>query len=467
MTTHDFDREQWVLQLCGALTNLAAVQSGYRHELDEHRQRRLATGSHMLWPVTRGNHSNDLQAFYTHACFRDEERYGPLRSAFAEVLAVLAAHPAWASLVDPVDGSGEFSTDTPAQTSGGSLAPLVAGLMARATELGQDGVGAAASEMDTLLGPARDLEPILADEELTTAYHIALLPGLSVREVTPILDDLLLVPFEQMTAFVNPIMENDIAHNVVERHDWKSIGAIVKPFRWTPRFRRRQDSDSNRVPYSTGSFFDDAEAFSELLALYHALPIVCPAMYTHCIHRTASSLLGVQHNHSAIYRTSSARNFDKNVSSAESHPASIDQARKAFSERPNQRYTNCAPVIARLAEAQARSGRFHCDDRILDVAIALERMYQLDGSELSFRLGTRSACFLEMCDKQRFEVFLDVKEFYNVRSAIVHNRKKQPSGSAKSIAFKKGFDVARRTVIELLDRGPPPDWDEMMFLGSQ
>ena len=55
MTTHDFDREQWVPQLCRALTNLAAVQSGYRHELDEHRQRRLATGSHMLWPVTRGN----------------------------------------------------------------------------------------------------------------------------------------------------------------------------------------------------------------------------------------------------------------------------------------------------------------------------------------------------------------------------------------------------------------------------
>ena len=94
-------------------------------------------------------------------------------------------------------------------------------------------------------------------------------------------------------------------------------------------------------------------------------------------------------------------------------------------------------------------------------------MYQLDGPELSFKLGTRAACFLETRGERRLEVFVDVKEFYKVRSAIVHNRKNQPSGQAKSIVFQKGFDVARRTVVKLLDQGPPPDWDEMIFLVSK
>ena len=51
-------------------------------------------------------------------------------------------------------------------------------------------------------------------------------------------------------------------------------------------------------------------------------------------------------------------------------------------------------MIAWLAEALARTGRFQADDKILDVAIALERMYELDRSEISFKLKTRAACFL-------------------------------------------------------------------------
>ncbi len=33
-------------------------------------------------------------------------------------------------------------------------------------------------------------------------------------------------------------------------------------------------------------------------------------------------------------------------------------------------------------------------------------------------------------------------------------------------AFKKGFDIARRSVVKLLRDGPPPDWNEMVIAGG-
>lgn len=132
-------------------------------------------------------------------------------------------------------------------------------------------------------------------------------------------------------------------------------------------------------------------------------------------------------------------------------------------ERNSGRYRECAPVIARLVEALARSGRFRIDDRILDVAIALERMYELDKGEISFKLKARAACFLETGRTERLRVFRDVEELNNMRSAIVHKRKKPPSKKARGEAFTKGFDVARRTVATLLRHGPPKDWKEMVL----
>lgn len=51
--------------------------------------------------------------------------------------------------------------------------------------------------------------------------------------------------------------------------------------------------------------------------------------------------------------------------------------------------------------ALARSDRFQTEDKILDVAIALERMYDLEEGEISFKLNTRTASFLETSMESR------------------------------------------------------------------
>ena len=104
------------------------------------------------------------------------------------------------------------------------------------------------------------------------------------------------------------------------------------------------------------------------------------------------------------------------------------------------------------------------EDRILDVAISLERMYELDQGKISIELMERAASFLEISTEDRYRVKQDVKKFYNVRSGIVHNREEPPSAEARADAFTRGFEVARRSVVKLLRDGPP-DWKEIVKKG--
>ena len=91
-------------------------------------------------------------------------------------------------------------------------------------------------------------------------------------------------------------------------------------------------------------------------------------------------------------------------------------------------------------------------------------MYELDQGKIGFKLKTRAACFLESDTGARSRVFKDVGEFYKSRSEIVHNaRKKRASGEERKDTFRKGFDVARRSVVKLLRDGPPQDWNEMVI----
>ena len=65
-------------------------------------------------------------------------------------------------------------------------------------------------------------------------------------------------------------------------------------------------------------------------------------------------------------------------------------------------------------------------------------------------------------DRHRLRVFRDVGDFYEARSSIVHRRRKHSSTDARLAAFKKGFEVVRRSVVKLLEHGPPQDWNEMV-----
>ena len=201
------------------------------------------------------------------------------------------------------------------------------------------------------------------------------------------------------------------------------------------------------------------------LAVSHAAPVVCLVTIHHCIERVAARLL-CQPDYRGSYTWGwSARSFDRLAVSRTVCMDALAQAENMFRERDGARYRRLAPIIARLAEAQARSGRFADEDKILDVAIALERMYGLDGSEIAHKMRIRAAWFLGADRDSRMRETKAVKEFYAARSAIVHNRKGGASPQRNREAFGKGFGIAQRSLFKLLREGSPDDWDALVVAG--
>ena len=470
MTTDDVTAEDWVERLVQALTELATTQERYRDDLDQI-EREMSQWKGFDHP------SDALREFYSLACVGKDRyhagEYGPLCAALAEVRGVLAAHPAlatvwnvpavhpaWVDRVEPPETRDDLWIQILSHGYLGSLSSMTAKLMVRGRERPDGSFRKVAAELDGLLAPKGNLERRPLPDDLSVGYHVALFHGLRVGEQVPLAGDMAILPFEQWGTFVNERILQDFAPAILRDTLRGSVGALVQPFRWNPVFRRRGSGPSSRLDRGR-LFFTEAQAFVELLALFHTAPVICLALIPDCTHRTASYLLGESHHNGRYQWGHSARSFDILAKTTDLGMAALAEASKAFGHRHSPHYQDCAAIIARLAEALARSGRFQTDDKILDVAIALERMYEAerDRGAIGSKLGTRAASFLETSPEDYKKVLQDVQEFYSVRSAIVHKRKKPPSVEEKEKAFTQGFKVARRSVVKLLQEGYPSDWD--------
>ena len=54
-----------------------------------------------------------------------------------------------------------------------------------------------------------------------------------------------------------------------------------------------------------------------------------------------------------------------------------------------------------------------------------------------------------------------IKEFYNTRSGIVHNKRKQNAPARNQEIFNEGFSIANRSLFKLLREGAP-DWEKLV-----
>ena len=278
MTPAHFEPNAWIEELARALAGLASAQNLYWDDLDRHRQQHIRSHAERRWSIVPLHPSDYLKSFYFHACHSESrdlaQHYAPLRAAYANVRAVLAAHPSWSDFVDPYDGSGEFSIQTATGGGPAALFSIIGGLMARAMELGANRFITAATELHDLLEPAREPKAPPAPGDLSVGYHVVLLQGLTMSDKFQIAEDMALMPFEQMRDFVNETQLSDVAPNIIKFNAWKSVSAIVKPFHWKPAFGEHDDDTRPKLDWGR-SFFEDAQIFVELLAMFHAGPVVC------------------------------------------------------------------------------------------------------------------------------------------------------------------------------------------------
>ena len=497
MTAAEFAVVDWIDRLVPALSKLAEAQKSY---LQEYYTRN--PGVRLEFDMRRGNRPpfplDDVRMLYAMAyhshVFGEEEYYAPLCAVLDPVRVILRSHPTLAHVVNPIIGRDEFwreilhsghaapptdliagvmaraaelSGDRFRTAAGHATSPtdLIAGLMVHATELSGDSFRTAAGELNRLLTPAAESGLDGVQDGLDVGYDAVLFYGLTLKERIDIVKGMAILPFEQVRAFVDEDFVEKLAPSRAPFSNWRSVGALVRPFRWRPLLRRTGYRPELKLR-NLEPFFRDAQTFLELLAVAHAAPVLSIAALGDCIDRSASRLLGLEGYRGSEHGHRSAERFDGFEECPDIDPEALAQARSAFETRKSERYAQIAPITSRLSDALARDGGFADEGRIVGVAISLERMYDLPQRRISLELRNRASAYLGSDSESREEIKESVKEFYDSRSNIVHSRSDNVSLQRNRESFGKGFDIAKRTLFKLLHKGPPDDWDELVTAGD-
>ena len=117
-------------------------------------------------------------------------------------------------------------------------------------------------------------------------------------------------------------------------------------------------------------------------------------------------------------------------------------------------------AIRRLAGSFSRlGGRFGEEDRILDVAIALEVLF---GGKTGRKLAPRAAGVLGASAAEQIRIFEEARRFYSVRSDIMHWKKPTPEYDGLHAHLISGRDLACRTLAALINRNAPVNWADVM-----
>lgn len=120
--------------------------------------------------------------------------------------------------------------------------------------------------------------------------------------------------------------------------------------------------------------------------------------------------------------------------------------------------------LGRLVSSERRSlGRFRYEDRLLDIAVALEVLFSLQGGELTHKLSVRAAHLLGGSGEERIEVYESVQRLYRERSRIVHGGRSRRDGRHPDTeeTVKSAYQIGRAAVLRILARGSFPDWTRL------
>ena len=338
-----------------------------------------------------------------------------------------------------------------------SAADLIAGLMARAAELSGDRFRAAARELNAFLSPVGDAEAADVLGNLGEGCDAMLFYGLTVTERIDIAEGMAMLPFEQARRFVDMDLVEKLAPKGAAFHGWRSVGAVVRPFRWRPVFRPAGYVNDPGTP-PPGPLFGEARTFLELLAVAHAAPVLRLAELSCRIDRSAS---GYGATKPPVLPDWPMQGFDGFGECPVLKPAALKEAREAFKKRESGRYQRMAPFVGRLAQALGRHGRFAAHGKIVDVSIALEGMYELRKRNKSRKLENRVSGFLGTDAEDRKRVGESVRTFYDARPDIVHSGSGDASPFRNCAAFVTVLGLARRSLFKFLREGPPDDWNKL------
>ena len=463
-----FDVEDWVERLARLLPPLAQTQEPYLRDCQERHGSVIDLRDGRPPPFPLG----DLCLLYDEVrnarLWGMEAHYTPLRAVLDPVRHALLRHPALERVAvrGRLIGDNRFSMELPG--SGGDIyaGVLIAGLMARAAELPDDRIRRPLRELNAFLSPVGDGAAAEVLGDLDEACDVFLFHGLALSERIEVADGMVLLPYGELLRFVDEDIVRDFAPSGAGFHGFRSVGAVVRPFRWRPVLRRRGGAIGPTGP-PPPPFFREAATFLDLLAVSHATRVAPLVTLSNRIDASAGRLLGREEQSPGFYQSWAAEGVDGFDACPVLSPAALAEAQEAFGRRKCVRYERMAPIVTRLSEALGRHGRLAVADRILDVGIALERMYVPDEQRISRTLRNRAAKYLANDALGQENIRASAQEFYEVRSDIVHSRLHRLSPERVQAAFRSGFDIARQSLFKLLREGAPAEWNAAAEAGDR
>ena len=305
---------------------------------------------------------------------------------------------------------------------------------------------------------ANDLAELIqrGDDKDLSIYDVVLFRGLHVDSRYDFPSGLSIVSFEEARQY----MSEDLAYSLLRGNgvtDDGPIGALIYEVKWGPALVPVQYNMEHNWPASSETFRDDALLLVDLLALTHEVGVVSTGWQTSGVKHQIERLVGRAPSFDFAYRYVSG-GYEVNLKSPTT-PAvfaeGLADCAQLYSKMPSDD-VRLRLALSRLASSLSRTGIHAAFDKIIDVAIALEVMYELDASRGKGDQLSRRARHLIGRDREDNRWIRKVaKGLYDLRSDIAHGT--LPGDTEQ--AYLDGLRLGRRTLAHLIHSGPPADWD--------
>ena len=205
-------------------------------------------------------------------------------------------------------------------------------------------------------------------------------------------------------------------------------------------------------------WWDDSKLLVDLLSIARRVPLLSRTKYV----RVARWIGEIDYNLASGTQDSSGFVSDvwpRGQELSEDHIGAFLELARGWHKYPH-RPDAMNLAIRRLAGSFSRpGGQFGQEDRILDVAIALEVLY---GGTTGHKLSQRAAALLRATAKEQKRAYDQAKSFYDARSRIVHWERPLPSPDVLDNELEAGRNLACLTLASLLSRGAPLKWAHVM-----
>lgn len=366
-----FEAEVWVDKLALILPKLSKAQVPYLEEYWKHRPRtRCFVNDKDVTPYPL----DDIRTVYAEARHSrkagKEAHYGPLLELLDSTRHILLSHPELDHVAVAGRTIGENDFYLMILNSGMTTyaRDLIAGLMARAAEVPEDGFRVAARELNTLLVPAMkaDKGSVLGDVE--RGYHALLFYGLTLTERVDFAEGISILPIEDLQGFVDRKVVEELAPLGAQFHKWRSVGALVLPFRWRPELKRMWNINDPPVR-PPDKFIMDAQIFLNLITMSHQEPVMPLAVIQNCIHGSAARLLGRDKYEMEVSEKWPVGDVNGFAECPKLDMEALKEALVGFRNRKSENYRKMEPFAFRLANAMRRDGWYATSDKVIDLAI--------------------------------------------------------------------------------------------------